>query len=109
AAIAVASYIIFCWGRWEELQLEGPFMGLVVLLSLLMVSTVSYQTLPKLAFDSGRSVLNLVAWIAAVIAVVVDPKLMAFPMVLLYVFSGIVTWVVLIGRQEDEVAVPLEE
>jgi len=109
AAIAVASYIIFCWGRWEELQLEGPFMGLVVLLSLLMVSTVCYQTLPKLAFDSGRSVLNLVAWIAAVIAVVVDPKLMAFPMVLLYVFSGIVTWVVQIGRQDDEVVVPVEE
>jgi CDP-diacylglycerol--serine O-phosphatidyltransferase len=110
AAIAVSSYIIFCWDRWEELHMQGPFMGLVVLLSLLMVSTVSYQTLPTLAFGSIRSVLKLAVWLAAVVAVVINPQLMSFPMVLLYIFSGIATWLLHAARpDEEEVAVPVEK
>lgn len=109
AAISVAAYIIFCWDRWEELQLEGPFIGLVILLSLLMVSTVPYRTLPKLAFDSIRSVLNLVIWIGAVVAVVVDPKVMTFPMVLLYVLGGLVMWAVQFGRNDEDIVMPVEE
>lgn len=109
AAISVASYIIFCWERWEELHMEGPFMGLVILLSFLMVSTVSYQTLPTLAFDSVRSVLKLMVWLVAVAAVVIDPKTMSFPIVLLYVFSGIAVWLMHMGRDEEEIAFPVEE
>ena len=74
AALAVAAYVIFCWDRWEELHMEGPFMGLVVLLSVLMVSTVPYQTLPSLAFRSVRSILKLMIWFGAVMAVVIDPN-----------------------------------
>lgn len=109
AAISVAAYIIFCWDRWEELHMEGPFMGLVILLSLLMISTVSYQTLPTLAFDSVRSVLKLIVWLAAVTAICIDPKLMSFPMVLLYVFTGIVAWLMHVGRQDEEIVLPIEE
>lgn len=109
AAISVASYIIFCWDRWEELHLAGPFMLLVVLLSFLMVSTVPYQTLPSLAFDSVRSVLKLIVWLAAAAAVCINPQVMSFPLVLVYVFSGIVMWLVHAVRQDEEVALPLEK
>ena len=109
AAIAVAAYVIFCWDRWEELHMEGPFMGLVMLLSALMVSTVPYQTLPSLAFRSARSILKLMVWFGAVIAVVIDPKLMAFPMVLLYTTSGILMWVLHIVKQDEEVVFRVED
>ena len=104
AALAVAAYVIFCWDRWEELHMEGPFMGLVLLLSVLMVSTVPYQTLPSLAFRSVRSILKLMIWFGAVMAVVIDPQLMSFPMVLLYIFSGIFMWVLHVVKQDEDVA-----
>ncbi|MBI4553445.1 MAG: CDP-diacylglycerol--serine O-phosphatidyltransferase [Candidatus Latescibacteria bacterium] len=109
AAISIASYILFCWDRWEEVHLAGPFMFLVGLLSVLMVSTVPYQTLPKLAFDSVRSVLKLIVFLAAVTAVCIDPQLMSFPIVLLYVLFGVFVWLVHLVREEEEVAVPIEE
>lgn len=111
AAISIASYIIFCWDRWVELHLSGPFMFLVGLLSVLMISTVPYQTLPKLAFDSVRSVLKLVVFLAAVMAVCINPQFMAFPIVLLYVLFGVFAWLVqLVREEEEEVAgVPIED
>ena len=109
AAIAVCTYIIFCWDRWEELHMPRPFMGLVVLLSALMVSSVSYQTLPGLAVGSIRSALKLMVWLAAVVSVVIDPQLMAFPVVLFYVFFGIARWAFALIRSEDELVVPVED
>jgi phosphatidylserine synthase len=109
AAITVVSYVIFCWDRWEELHMGGPFMGLVMLLSVLMVSTVSYQTLPALAFSSIRSALKLMIWVGAMIAVIADPQTMSFPIALLYIFSGIAVWVLSVIRQDEESVVPLEK
>lgn len=109
AAISIASYIIFCWDRWEELHLSSPFMLLVGLLSVLMVSTVPYQTLPKLAFDSIRSVLKLVVFLAAATAVCLDPQLMSFPIVLLYVLSGVFAWLVQLVREEEVAGMPIED
>lgn len=109
AAITVCAYIIFCWDRWEELHMPGPFMGMVVLLSLLMVSTVSYQTLPALAFGSLRSVMTMIIWLGAVVSVVIEPQMMMFPVVLSYITFGIVKWVAQMVKNEEEVVVPVEE
>ncbi|MBM3265216.1 MAG: CDP-diacylglycerol--serine O-phosphatidyltransferase [candidate division Zixibacteria bacterium] len=109
AAITVCSYVIFCWDRGEELHLAGPFMGMVVLLSFLMISTVSYQTLPTLAFTGFRSVLTMIVWLSGVVAIVVDPQTMTFPIVSGYIFFGIVRWLVHMVRAEEETVVTAEE
>jgi hypothetical protein len=43
-------------------------------------------------------------WFGAVMAVVIDPQLMSFPMVLLYIFSVIFMWVLHIVKQDEDVA-----
>lgn len=109
AAIAVCTYVIFCWDRWEELHMPGPFMALVAVLSALMVSTVSYQTLPGLAIGSIRSALKLMVWLAAVVSVVIHPQLMAFPVVLFYILFGIARWAFALIRTENGLVASVED
>ena len=109
AAIAVASYVIFCWDRWEELHLEGPFMGFMLVLSILMISPLSYRTLPSLAFKSKWSILKLIAIAVALVALVWNPQMTIFPIVLLYILSGIAAWGVHMVRHDEDMALSVEE
>ena len=109
AAIAVASYVIFCWDRWEELHLEEPFMGMLLLLSILMISPLSYRTLPSLAFKSKWSVIKLIVIAVALVALIWNPQLTIFPIVSLYILSGIAAWGIHIVRHDEDVALSVEE
>ena len=109
AAIAVASYVIFCWDRWEELHMEGPFMGFLLLLSLLMISPLSYRTLPSLAFKSKWSILKLIIMGGALGVLIWNPQVTIFPIVLLYIFSGIAAWGIHIIRHDEDIALSVEE
>tara|TARA_B100000029_G_scaffold515076_1_gene620403 strand:+ start:14717 stop:15475 length:759 start_codon:yes stop_codon:yes gene_type:complete len=109
AAIAVASYVIFCWDRWEELHMEGPFMGFLLLLSLLMISPLSYRTLPSLAFKSKWSILKLIIMGGALGVLIWNPQVTIFPIVLLYIFSGIAAWGIHIIRHDEDIALSVED
>jgi CDP-diacylglycerol--serine O-phosphatidyltransferase len=69
-----------------------PFLvPLVILLSLLMVSTFSYATLPHFSLRKGMgNIFKLFFLITSFFLIVFFPKLVFFPLVMCYVFSGVI-------------------
>ena len=84
-------------------------MGFLLLLSLLMISPLSYRTLPSLAFKSKWSILKLIIMGGALVVLIWNPQVTIFPIVLLYIFSGIAAWGIHIIRHDEDIALSVEE
>lgn len=90
----LATYIIFNYDLWNELKFEPLLIPLVLFVSILMVTNVEYETLPKFSFkaDKKNSVMFLLILFAVAIIAIFRQKVM-FPMVfgfvLYYMFRSI--------------------
>ncbi|RMF62808.1 MAG: hypothetical protein D6743_11685, partial [Calditrichaeota bacterium] len=101
-AVTLSTYVIFNYDLWDGLRFAPALIPLVLLLSILMVSNVEYETLPRFSFREGRknSVLFVLLIIGIGVIAVFREKVM-FPlmlsMVLYYLFRSI-----LHGEKEEE-------
>jgi CDP-diacylglycerol---serine O-phosphatidyltransferase len=79
--------------------------GMMVVLSVLMMSHVLYPVVPKFGFRSVKGIVTLVAFLAGFVAALTIPRLFFFPALFIYVSYGIVKAVVLglFERLDDDV------
>ncbi|MBN1755347.1 CDP-diacylglycerol--serine O-phosphatidyltransferase [bacterium] len=89
AAICIASYVILSLKVTQEIMFPQVLVGMVILLSWLMVSTVKYDAVPHLSLKEGRGQLELVMIILTVVLVLYNPQIFLFPFILMYIFFGI--------------------
>ncbi|MGH7496956.1 MAG: CDP-diacylglycerol--serine O-phosphatidyltransferase [bacterium] len=107
AAGIICSYIIFSHEVWEEMRLPALSIALAVVVSVLMVSTIEFEAMPKFSFRRGRRnsmLFVLVALCAAMI--VLYPAGALFPLAVGYTLSQLGRALLHHVRDEDEESVP---
>jgi len=87
AAVALVTYIIFCYHVWGGLEYGEWLVSMILLFAFLMVTQVQYDSFPD-SFDTPQNRLKLVILIAAGVVVIFKPRLLLFPMVALYILFG---------------------
>jgi len=90
AAITLCGYTLFSYELWGELTHPEVLITLVIVFSALMVSGIEYEALPRFSLNSKKNMIKLIYILGALIAVLVKPRLVIFPLGLLYVLTGIV-------------------
>lgn len=89
AAMALASYVIFSYYLWDDLEYGEYLVSIVILLSALMITQIEYDALPD-RFNTRKNRLKLLFIVIASVAVLAKPRLLLFPVVILYVIIGLV-------------------
>jgi CDP-diacylglycerol--serine O-phosphatidyltransferase len=103
AAAALASFVIFSQNVWGEIRLDRELSIMVILFSALMVSTIQYETIPVTGFSAKKYKIKVLVLIAAGILIALKAGLVLFPLVALYVLSGLYKLVAaLISKFADE-------
>lgn len=108
AAGTLAAFIIFNYHIWQELWIPSLILPLVVILSLLMVSTIEFETLPRFSFRHGRkNSFFLLCLLAGVILMIFFPQKAMFPLALSYILYASIRSLFNLGksntRKTDEV------
>lgn len=89
AAVALASFVIFSEHLWGEIRLDRFLSIMVILFSALMVSTIEYETMPRFDFRIKKNRIKVLIMIAAGILLMIRTRLLMFPLVSLYILSGV--------------------
>ena len=102
SAITVASFTLNAWDEFTGLDPAGVMVlpYLVVVLSLLMVSKIPYDTLPRISPRAiKREPWKFVFFASAVVVVFATAGSAIFPLLLLFITLGIVRYVVMLVRR----------
>jgi CDP-diacylglycerol--serine O-phosphatidyltransferase len=89
AAFGLVSFIIFCYHLWGGLRFDELFVSMIIIVAFLMVSQVEYDSIPD-GFGSFGERMKFLAIFLAVIAALFNPRLLLFPLVSIYILSGMV-------------------
>lgn len=89
AAFALVSFVIFCLDFWGEVHYDQVLITLIIVCSFLMVSQVAYDAVPDQWNRPGERT-KLVIVSIALIALLFRPRLLLFPLIALYILSGLV-------------------
>jgi CDP-diacylglycerol--serine O-phosphatidyltransferase len=89
AAITIVGYTLFCYELWGELRYLEILIAMIVFFSGLMVSGISYYTFPRFSLNTQENKVKLLYIFVAFVAILVKPRLVIFPLGLIYVISGI--------------------
>ncbi len=87
AGVTLASFVILGFHLRGELMYDKVLLLLIVMLSFLMVSQVEYDAFPE-NFETGYNRLKLAVLVAAVAVVIIQPRLLLFPIMVAYILSG---------------------
>jgi CDP-diacylglycerol--serine O-phosphatidyltransferase len=96
AAVALASFVIFCEAIWGEIRLDRFLLIMVIMFSALMVSTIEYEAMPGFDFSKRRNRIKMLMLVIIGIGLVVRTRLVLFPLMAVYALSGIVRFAVLL-------------
>jgi len=103
AAISFASFIIFNYHFWGELFLSRIMIPQLLLISILMVSKVEYYVFPKFSFRvSKKHSLGISIIIITLIILSFFPQKAFYPVVMIYIFWGIVRFIYKIFSSSDD-------
>lgn len=89
AAVTLVSFIIFSYYFWDGLEYSELLVSMIILFAFLMVSQVQYDSFPD-RFDTPQNRIKLVFMLAAIIVVIIRPRLLLFPILSLYILSGMI-------------------
>lgn len=87
AAIGIVSYMIFSNQIWQSLQYSEALVTMIIVFAFLMVSHVEYESMPD-RFDSPAGRIRLGIIVLAGILLLINPRLMLFPLFALYILWG---------------------
>ncbi len=88
AAFGLVSYMIFSYEMWGGLKFDQILISMIIVLAFLMVSQVEYDILP----DNTRSIydrMRVLVLISGVVAVLIMPRLLLFPVIAVYILFGV--------------------
>ncbi len=103
AAVTLCGYTLFSYELWGELIYPEVLVTLIIVFSALMVSGVEYFALPRFSLNSRKNMIKLMLILGALIAVLIRPKLVIFPLGIIYVLSGIVREIYYIVHVEPKI------
>ena len=94
-AITLASFILFSLYFYDQpLRYPAVMLFLVVTVSILMVSTVRYELMPNLLnISSLNQKLQLFIGVVVLIILILFPRQTLFPLIMVYMLSGIIRWI----------------
>lgn len=103
AAITLASYILFIDEFFPGRVFPKFFLILTLVVCVLMVSTIRYEDIPRFNYRKSRTVLLMsLLVIFLVITLIIYPKKLFFPYILLYILSGPVRTLSNIGKDLED-------
>lgn len=89
AALALVTYVIFCYDLWGEIRYGEYLISMVILFSALMVSQVEYDAMPD-SFNTPQNRIKLLFIILVAGAALIKPRLLLFPIFALYIIIGLI-------------------
>jgi CDP-diacylglycerol--serine O-phosphatidyltransferase len=96
AALTLSSFVIFS-EYYYDIPIKYPkiMLTFIFLVSLLMVSTVRYETMPKLNFKgSARNKIKFILILLACSLLLIFPQAVLFPFMIIYILSGLIIWII---------------
>ncbi len=95
AALTLSSFVIFSEFLYDN---AGKFPKIMIIhifvVSILMVSTIRYETMPNLNFKgSAKEKTKVILIIAGAILIIIFPQIVVFPFMVLYILTGLITWI----------------
>jgi len=103
AALAIATFMIMAKHFWGTVTIEPVFLVLIPGLSVLMVSNIEYETIPRLKLSrSVKSNVKPLAYMVGFLCVIFYPKQTFFPGTMAYIFKGIILHFIAAFQTKDE-------
>ena len=107
AAGLLCSYVIFSQHFWDAVRFPIIITALAVAASVLMVSTVEFEAMPKFSFRRGRKNTVLMLLLLLCLAtILIFPEKALFPLTLGYILSQLGRAVVNYLRDDEEEPMP---
>lgn len=97
AGLTLAAFVIFCYNLWGRVEYGEYLISMTIIFSALMVSQVEYEAMPD-NFNTRQNRIKLLYIFALVIAGIIRPRLLMFPIFALYILHGIAKELWRIGR-----------
>lgn len=102
SAVAIGSYIWFSYKVFGNYGNSNIILPLVVVFSFLMVSNIRFMANLKLGFRKGTlRTFRTIGFLVTIIAVIIFNAYIIFPLMLVYIITHILQW--LIGYDEPRV------
>jgi CDP-diacylglycerol--serine O-phosphatidyltransferase len=103
AALTLSSFVIFSEFFYDN---AGKFPKIMIILlfvvSILMVSTIRYETMPNLNFKgSVKEKTKVILIIIGAILIIIFPQIIVFPFMVLYILTGLITWILLLNTDNS--------
>lgn len=105
AAVTLSGYILFCYEIWNQLRFQEFIIAMVIGFSGLMVSQISYETLPNFSFDTRKNRIKFLYLLLFLFAALIKPRLAFFPFGFLYITSGVVREIRILTRSRQTVEI----
>lgn len=101
AAITIGSYVLMMEKYLDGEPYPRLLITLTVLVSLLMVSNVRYEIFPNISYKgNGKQKLITAGLIIILIMIIMYPYLVLFPLMILYIITGLVTSAFIKGSEK---------
>ncbi len=103
AALTLASFVIFQIHYFGTPHAEPRIMlALIFVVSVLMVSTLRYETMPNLSLKGSMlDKLKIFCLLVGAIMLVIYPRQILFPLMSIYVLSGLFGWIIKLFKTND--------
>ncbi|MFQ5824854.1 MAG: CDP-diacylglycerol--serine O-phosphatidyltransferase [bacterium] len=102
-AVTMSSYVIFNYDLWEGLRFAPILAPLVILLSILMVSNVEYENVPKLTFrENKKNSIQLAIMLLGMTVIFLFREKAIFPLILGFVLFGLFRSLVHHDKEDEE-------
>ena len=106
AATTIATFMVFNYYYWEHLRWEKIFLFVFITVSLLMVSTIRYETFPDFSLHKGAANRRkfLIFLIGLVLIIIFPQEAFCF-LALAYVASGPLrySWQMIKGEDKEQI------
>ena len=89
SAAVLVSFIIFSFYLWGQLEYSEHLVVLLILTSALMISQIEYDAVPD-NLNTRRNQIKFAVIIVAAILLVVNVRLLLFPIMAIYIIIGLV-------------------
>ena len=84
----LASFVLFSENVWNGFAKIDFSIALIIIISLMMLSSFKYSTMPKISFNRKKDKLRSIWFISHIIVVACFPDEVFFPTGILYLLSG---------------------
>ena len=104
AAMSLAGFVIFSHRLWGEFRFEKLLVVMVVAFSVLMVSNIEYEPMPRLSLERRKDRVKMLLLLLAGVLTIIDPGAAVFPIVTAYLLYGVIREVKIIVSPRGQVS-----